>query len=290
MKPISASILLFLFVNGLSAQTDPYKPDFSGPSVIPGMKLTWNDEFNITGKPDTSVWRYERGFVRNNELQWYQDENAICRGGVLLIEGRREKIRNPGFEAGSNNWRREREYAEYSSSSMQTRGKRQWQYGRFEIRARIDTSKGSWPAIWTLGINGPWPSNGEIDIMEFYRIKEVPTILANAAWASGQRGAARWDDAKPPLSEFIKNDPDWVRKYHVWRMDWDENSISLFIDDVLINSVNLSETTNPDGMNPFRQPHYLLLNLAIGSNGGDPSATKFPISYEVDYVRIYQEN
>ena len=111
MKPISASILLILFVIGLSAQTDPYKPDFSGPAVIPGMKLTWNDEFNITGKPDTSVWRYESGFVRNNELQWYQDENAICRGGVLLIEGRREKIRNPGFEAGSNIWRRAREYA-----------------------------------------------------------------------------------------------------------------------------------------------------------------------------------
>ena len=126
--------------------------------------------------------------------------------------------------------------------------------------------------------------------MEFYRIKDVPTILANAAWASSQRGAAKWDNAKPMLSEFTKNDPDWVRKFHVWRMDWDEDNILLFIDDRIINTVPLAETINPDGTNPFRQPHYILLNLAIGANGGDPSATKFPITYEVDYVRVYQKN
>jgi len=208
---------------------------------------------------------------------------------VLLIEGRRVNLKNPNYAPGSSDWKRNREYIQYTSSSIQTRGSRQWQFGRFEIRARIDTAKGAWPAIWTLGIKGQWPSNGEIDIMEFYRIDNFPTILANAAWGTTERWKAKWDDAKLHLSDFTKRDPDWVKKFHIWRMDWDENSILLYLDNVLINSVALSETINPDGLNPFKQPHYLLLNLAIGANGGDPSKSKFPVTYEVDYVRVFQK-
>lgn len=290
MKNSIVIIAVLLLINsGLAAQTaDPVKPDFNPPAVPAGMTLVWNDEFNLNGRPDSSVWIYENGFVRNNELQWYKKENANCKGGVLLIEGRRVNIKNPNYAPGSSDWKRNREYIQYTSSSIQTRGSRQWLYGRFEIRARIDTAKGSWPAIWTLGIKGQWPSNGEIDIMEFYRINNVPTILANAAWGTTERWKAKWDDAKPPLSDFTKRDPDWVKKFHIWRMDWDENSILLYLDDMLINSVALSETINPDGLNPFKQPHYLLLNLAIGANGGDPSKSKFPVTYEVDYVRVYQ--
>ena len=107
--------------------------------------------------------------------------------GYLLIEGKKEKLKNPNYTSGSTNWKTSREFAEYTSASIQTRGLRQFQFGRFEIRARIDTACGSWPAIWTLGISKAWPSNGEIDIMEFYRIKGIPTILANFAWGTNQR-------------------------------------------------------------------------------------------------------
>jgi beta-glucanase (GH16 family) len=72
-------------------------------------------------------------------------------------------------------------------------------------------------------------------------------------------------------------------------MDWDSESIKIFLDDQLLNEVLLSETVNPDSFNPFLQPHYILLNLAIGGNGGDPSGSESPIKYEVDYVRIYQK-
>jgi hypothetical protein len=72
-------------------------------------------------------------------------------------------------------------------------------------------------------------------------------------------------------------------------MDWDSESIKIFLDDQLLNEVLLSETLNPDGFNPFLQPHYILLNLALGRNGGDPSKSASPIKYEVDWVRIYQK-
>jgi beta-glucanase (GH16 family) len=292
MRLTKLLLLTFLIIleNVLIAQNpNPLKPDFTSPKTISGMKLIWNDEFNKDGKPDTAIWKYEKGFVRNQELQWYQEENANCSNGVLLIEGRREKVKNPSYTAGSTNWKSVREYAEYTSASIQSRGKKQFQFGRFEIRARIDTVCGSWPAIWTLGITKGWPSNGEIDIMEFYRIKAVPTILANFAWGTSQRNVAKWDDLKKPLSDFTGKDPQWVKKFHVWRMDWGKDSITIYLDDQLLNTVLIAETVNPDGFNPFLQPHYILLNLALGANGGDPSKTPFPIKYEVDYVRVYQE-
>jgi beta-glucanase (GH16 family) len=281
--------ILFISENICAQQADPFYPDFKNPEEIQGMKLVWNDEFNTHGKPDSSSWIYETGFVRNQELQWYQSANANCANGLLTIEGRKEKIKNPNFIAGSTAWETRREYADYSSASIQTRGLRQWQFGRFEIRARIDTACGAWPAIWTLGISKDWPADGEIDIMEFYRFKGVPTILANFAWGTTQRWVAKWDDLKKPLTDFTSADWDWTKKFHIWRMDWNKDSINLFLDDLLLNTTLLNQTLNPDGFNPFLQPHYLLLNLALGQNGGDPSKSRFPIKYEVDYVRVYQK-
>jgi beta-glucanase (GH16 family) len=273
----------------LTAQKqNQFVPDFSSPEDIEGMKLVWNDEFNYNGKPDPANWIYEKGLLRNEELQWYQEENANCANGFLLIEGRREKVMNPDYSSGSTDWRLEREFAEYTSASIQTCGLHQWQFGRFEIRARIDTACGSWPAIWTLGVSKEWPSNGEIDIMEFYRINGVPVILANFAWGSDKLWSAKWDDLKKPLADFTVTDHNWTKKFHVWKMDWNKDSISLFLDDQLLNTTLLTQTINPDGFNPFLQPHFILLNLAIGSNGGDPSKTVFPIKYEIDYVRVYQ--
>ena len=257
--------------------------------VVPkGYELVWNDEFDQMGKPDSRNWSYEKGFVRNQELQYYQPENAFVKDGLLFIEGRREKVRNIGFDSTSGEWRKSWEWAEYTSSSIHTRGKHSFQYGIFEIRAKIDPSLGMWPAIWTLGITKGWPANGEIDIMEYYQVDGEATILANAAWAHEDLRAA-WDEAKVPFSKFLEKDPDWSDKFHVWKMEWDESFIRLYLDDELLNEVDLSLTLNPDGFNPFHQPHYILLNLTIGSNGGDPSSTSFPRTYQVDYVRVFQK-
>lgn len=251
-----------------------------------GWSLVWADDFRKDGAPDPANWNYENGFVRNDEAQWYQPENARCKRGKLIIEARREQKPNPNYVPGSTDWRTSRQTAEYTSASVTTRGKHSWLYGRFEMRARIDTRPGLWPAFWTLGTEGPWPSNGEIDILEYYR----GTLLANVAWGSGQPGRGNWHTVKRPLSEF--GDPSWSRKIHVWRMDWTEDSIKLYVDDYLMNTTLLKDTVNDDRahVNPFTRPQYIILNLAVGGrSGGDPSKTKFPARYEIDYVRVYQK-
>jgi len=291
MKTTLTVLLLLLMVicqTSFGQGLNPLAPDPAPAAEIPGMKLVWDEEFNTKGKPNPDYWDFEKGFVRNEELQWYQENNAMCNNGVLTIEGRREEISNPNYQIDSHHWKTNREFAHYTSSSINTRGLKQWLYGRFEVRARIDTAMGTWPAIWTLGINNRWPSNGEIDMMEFYRVSNVPTILANVANGTSQPNVAKWHSEKIPLSEFISCDSLWVKKFHIWRMDWTKESVKLYLDDVLLNTTFLSETINPDGTNPFTSPQYILLNMALGGNGGDPEKTIFPIKYEIDYVRVYQ--
>src|SRR5205807_8234839 len=147
-----------------------------------------------------------------------------------------------------------------------------------------------------LGVAGGWPGGGEIDIMEYYR----GWLLANVAWDARDKpvgeaarsghveGITWWDDLHKPIETF--NDPTWSEKFHVWRMDWDENDIRIYIDDILLKHTELKNTVNKEGKSPFRQPHYLLVNLAIGHQGGDPSKGKFPARVEVDYVRVYQKH
>jgi beta-glucanase (GH16 family) len=151
-------------------------------------ELVWSDEFNLNGLPDTSKWRFENGFLRNNEAQWYQKENAVCENGFLVITGRREEKPNPNYSVASNNWKTNRKTIEYTSASVVMKKEHSFQYGKVEVRAKIDAQIGLWPAIWTLGVSGEWPSNGEVDIMEYYDDR----ILANFAHAGNKRFEAIW--------------------------------------------------------------------------------------------------
>ncbi|MEO8854734.1 MAG: glycoside hydrolase family 16 protein [Ginsengibacter sp.] len=248
-------------------------------------KLVWADEFNKSGVPDSSNWTYENGFVRNEEFQWYQSQNARCENGMLIIEAKKVEKLNPLYVAGSKDWRKSRDSIHYTSACLLTRGLHSWQYGRFIMRARIDISSGLWPAWWTLGLHERWPAKGEIDIMEYYREK----LLANIA-CLGKNHNAEWFSNRFDIDSL--GGKKWASKFHIWRMDWNENFIALYVDDHLLNKVPLDSLVNKDGsgFNPFKQPHYMLLNLAIGGdNGGDPSQTPFPKKFEIDYVRVYQK-
>jgi beta-glucanase (GH16 family) len=255
-------------------------------------KLVWSEEFNRNGLPDPAIWNYEQGFVRNHEAQWYQAENAFQEDGLLVIEARREQRPNPTYRPNGRHWGQQRDSIHYTSACLTTQGKYSFCYGRLEVCARIPTAGGSWPAIWTLGSSMQWPSCGEIDVMEYYRIKGVPHILANVAWGNDQRYQAVWNSKRLSYEHFTQRDPDWAQRFHVWRMDWDETSIRIYLDDELLNEVSLHTTINGRigrHTNPFHRPQYILLNLALGGdNGGDIDDTAFPMRYEIDYVRVYQ--
>jgi len=256
--------------------------------VPAGYHLVWADEFDRNGSPDPQGWTFERGFVRNNELQWYQPENAFCTGGVLTIEGRRERKPNPDFGAEPKTWQNKREWINYTSASLVTKGLHSWQYGIFEVRARFKTQDGLWPAIWFMGLDGEWPDCGEIDMMEYY----LGSIHANACWGTGRQWQGMWDIKIKPVQSF--GDPAWDEKFHVWRMEWDSHEIKLSVDGLPLSTIDISHATNPgntEPRNPFHQPHSLLINLAIGGDAaGDPAKTPFPTRYEIDYVRVYQKN
>ena len=249
------------------------------------FSLEWSDEFNGSGAVDSSVWRFERGFVRNNELQWYQAANAFQENGNLVIEGRRETFANPDHVAGSNDWRTQRGFVNYTSASLIT--KKSWKYAKIVVRAKVSNHAGTWPAIWTLGINCEWPANGEVDIMENYG----GDILANFAWGTDTRWSPVWDSSKRSVESLGAG---WADAYHVWEFDWDDKRMSIYVDGVLMNDLPLANSVNGSaacaGQNPFQQPHQLLLNLALGgSHGGAVGNLIFPTRYLIDYVRVYSK-
>ncbi|WP_300851873.1 family 43 glycosylhydrolase [uncultured Bacteroides sp.] len=292
----SGYIWLPVLFDGQGVPFMEWSEDMSVVDMVgePEWKLVWSDEFDKDGRLDAAVWNYETGFVRNEEAQWYQDGNAYCKDGKLIIEARKETGRkNPLYDAESDDWSKSRKSIDYTSSCVTTAGKKEFLYGRFEVRAKIPVGGGAWPAIWTLGSGMEWPSCGEIDIMEYYRIKGVPHILANAAWGTDRQWEAKWNSRTIPFSHFTDKKADWADDFHLWRMDWDETAIRIYLDDELLNEILLSETVNGNigqGTNPFRKPHYLLLNLALGGiNGGEIDDKEIPMRYEIDYVRIYQK-
>ena len=257
-------------------------------------KLVWSEEFDRPGRVDEAVWNYEEGFMRNHEDQWYQRDNAWCEDGCLVIEARREATArpNPRYDSHSERWPQRVKDIRYTSASINTRGKMEFLYGRVEVRAKIPTGAGAWPAIWLLGTGMDWPSCGEIDMMEYYRKQGVPHILANACWGTDRQWVAQWDSEAVPYSHFTDRDAAWGEKFHIWRMDWDEESIRLYLDDELLNEIPQAEAVNDSlghGTQPFTRPMYLLLNLALGGdNGGPLSDDQLPMTYLVDYVRVYQ--
>jgi beta-glucanase (GH16 family) len=248
----------------------------------PGWKLVWHDEFKGARCPKPENWSFEHGFVRNQELQWYQPENASCDRGALVIEARREEspTPNPNYEPGSDDWRTGRQSAEYTSASLIS--KRSFTYGRFEMRGRIDTRSGSWPAFWTLGAEEEWPRSGEVDVFEYYQ----GTLLANVC--KPRRTECGWSTTTQRLAEL--GGKKWASRFHVWVMEWDAQKIDLLLDGKLVNRFRVARAAWRGERNPYvNKPHLLVLNQAIGGeNGGDPSGTEFPVRFEIDYVRAYR--
>jgi beta-glucanase (GH16 family) len=268
-------MLHVVFATLLAAAMAPATADTSGYTLI------WHDEFNTDGTPDPAKWGYESGFVRNHEPQWYQPQNAVCRNGLLVIEARKEKVKNTNYDPTSKAWQRNREFAEYTSACLITKGKFDFKYGRVEMRAKIDVRKGMWPAFWMLG-KGGWPACGEVDIMEFYR----GDLLANWCWEGDRK--VSWNTGKFPVAPW--GGEKWAQDFHNWTLEWDENKMEILLDGKVINSQDLSQTINHNkGNNPFRENFFLLVNLALGKDGEEIPDAHMPAQLLVDYIRVYQQ-
>jgi len=120
MKYFFASVITFLSFFASQAQDIAVQRKW----LKEGYKLAWSDEFDKDGTPNPANWSYEKGFVRNHELQWYQPDNAFCENGYLIIEARREQKPNPNYVEGSNDWRKKQPMIDFSSTCMITAGKK----------------------------------------------------------------------------------------------------------------------------------------------------------------------
>ena len=265
--PIFALALL-LSVAACNVPLKQEAPDgqAAGPATA-ARTLLWAEEFDGDGL-DTTAWNFELGDGcpnlcgwGNNERQVYTRSNHRLEDGHLVIAARKDGN-------------------DYSSTRITTKGKKEFQYGRIETRAKVPTGQGIWPAFWMLGTNIDevgWPLCGEIDILEYVGREpgEVFTTLHTAA-AHGDNGSSQ-------KSRFA----DIEEGFHRYAAEWTAEDISFFVDDQLVYVFDPADRS--EEVWPFDQPFYILLNVAIGGNFGGPEVDDsiFPQEFTVDYVRVY---
>ena len=237
-------------------------------------KLVWSDEFNYTGLPDPNYWNYEKGYVRNNETQYYVANslaNSKVSNGVLTITA----LYNKGQEH------------PVTSASIITLNKISFKYGRIEVKAKMPNGTGAWPAIWLLGNDRAtvgWPGCGEIDIMEW--LGRAPQFISGSIHTITTSG----NETSRVTPYFVLNYNSLPSHFHTYAIDWDSTAISYYYDNVMYAKYRATEFTHTE-WEPFTKPFYLLLNLAMGgTSGGSIDYSKFPFKYQIDYVRYYKLN
>lgn len=241
-------------------------------TVTTKTQLVMEDNFDVDGAPNPLYWDYNIGTGSNgwgnNELQYYTDrpENIVVENGMLKITALQESYLGSGF----------------TSARILTKGKFEQQYGRIEARIKMPWGKGLWPAFWMLGSNidsAPWPDCGEIDIMEY--LGHQPTSVFGTLHGPGYSGGDAISKGYSLTNDRYDND------FHVFGIEWDENKINFYVDDVLYNQIKPEDVP---GDWVFNQSFFMILNMAVGGNyPGSPNAeTTFPQEMLVDYVRVYQ--
>jgi beta-glucanase (GH16 family) len=239
--------------------------------VPSGWTLVFSDEFEAPGTPDPARWNREIGYIANDEKQYYtsRSENARIEDGVLVIEARRE--RRMGYD--------------YTSARLNTKGRAEFLYGKVEIRAKLPTGRGTWPALWMLGANIDgvgWPACGEIDVMENVGF-DPQTIVASVHTAAYNHTLGTHKNATTTLAA------PWA-DFHVYAAEWYPDRVDAFVDGqkyfTFRNEGAGSRTW------PFDKPQFVILNLAIGGTWGGMKGiddSLFPHRLLVDYVRVYQQ-
>ena len=235
-------------------------------------KLVWSDEFSVNGLPDSARWNYDVGGHGwgNNELQYYTAKrlrNARVEKGFLIIEAHKEKMNDN----------------DYTSARLVTKGKGDWTYGRIEVRAKLPKGTGTWPAIWMLASTPKitWPDDGEIDIMEHVGYNQG-TIHASAH-------TKKYFHSINTQKTGTIAVPDCSEKFHVYALEWNATTITMFVDKKPYFTFSNEQTGNDAW--PFHKPFHLLLNIAVGGSWGGQKGVDeniYPQQMVVDYVRVYQ--
>ena len=241
-------------------------------------RLVWSDEFNYRGLPDPAKWSYDVGGHGwgNKELQYYSErrlENARVEKGVLVIEARRDRWQDH----------------EYTSARLVSKGKGDWTYGRFEVKAKLPSGRGTWPAIWMLPTAkdyGGWPNGGEIDIMEHVGFDQ------GVIHASIHTKAYNHTIHTEKTARL--NVKDVSSKFNVYAVEWTPDEIRGYVNNqqyFTFKNERLTNTTADFRQWPFDKPFHLLLNIAVGGNWGGAQGVDdsiWPQRMEIDYVRVYQ--
>ncbi|MDO3695518.1 family 16 glycosylhydrolase [Wenyingzhuangia sp. chi5] len=230
------------------------------------LSLVWSEDFDVDGKPNEDNWDYEigrgNGGWGNNEAQYYtaRSSNVSISNGILKITVKKENYYG----------------AEYTSTRIRTKGKFEFKYGVIEVRAKLPSGGGTWPAIWMLGANFEavgWPSCGEIDIMEHVG-NDQDRIHGTLHYPGNYGGSANTN------STII---PNVSSEFKTYKTIWNENEIKFYTDDLLIHSFSNSSSV------PFNHPFYMILNVAIGGSfGGQIDSDFTESSMEIDYIKVYQ--
>ena len=244
-----------------------------------GWRLVWSDEFNVDGLPDNTKWNYD---TFRNKLGWYNNEqqyyanarlqNSSVSKGALSVVAIKERLATaPDY--GSQN---------YTSARLVTQGKFSFTYGFVEVRAKLPCSRGTWPAIWTLG-DSPvtWPANGEIDIMEQKGLgaSDKFTVLGTLHMSAFFGGTGK------SASLAV---PDACTSFHNYQLTWDVDKIQIGVDGI-VYSTYVNPKNGLSATWPFDKPQYLLLNVAMGGDLGGAIPSSFTTDQmQVDYVRVYQ--
>jgi len=241
-------------------------------------RLIWADEFDYRGLPDSKKWGYDVGGHGwgNNELQYYSErrkENARVEDGHLIIEARREAMKGQ----------------EYTSARLVSKGKGDWTYGRFEVRAKLPSGRGSWPAIWMLPTSkdyGGWPNGGEIDIME--HVGFDPDVVHTSVHTRSHNHTI---DTQKTSKISV---PTSRTEFNTYAIEWTPDEIRGFVNQQQFFTFRNERLTNPVAdyqQWPFDKPFHLLLNIAVGGTWGGSQGvdqTIWPQRMEIDYVRVYQ--
>lgn len=238
---------------------------------LDNMSLIYNEDFNYTGLPN-SDWNYDSGNwgFGNDELQYYTEnrlENTNVSNGALNITALKENY------GGSD----------YTSARLVS--KNSYLYGKFEIKAKLPSGKGTWPAIWMLPTNseyGSWPNSGEIDIIE--HVGSDPGVIHGSIHtALNNFKAGTQITSKTIVSDFQTN-------YHTYGLEWTPEYINISVDDNVYFTLNRNSYNYENSYKnwPFDKEFQLILNTAIGGNwGGEVDNSIFPQNMSIDDIKIY---